>query len=78
VASSVAATHNQTPVPPIRQPVSSIVTAGADPTWALIAWWVGTSAVPVEADDEAIAPAVTLTPRPPSTVEHFPKLNPSP
>jgi hypothetical protein len=40
--------------------------------------WVATRSVLVDAQDEAMAPAVTLMPRRPSSVEHFPKLRPSP
>jgi hypothetical protein len=60
----------------MRQPVSSITTAGALPTCLTIAVWVGTKSVPVDCDDEQMAPAVTLMPRRSSSVEHFPKLRP--
>ena len=55
-----------------------MVTAGAQETCAWIARWVGTRSVPVDWEDEQMAPAVTPTPMRASRAEHFPKLKPSP
>jgi len=43
-----------------------------------MALWVGTRSVLADAEDEQIAPAVTLMPSRPSSAAVFPKLNPRP
>ncbi len=71
------ATHNHAPQPPIRHPVSSIVTTAEAATALRIALVVGTSASPVDWAPEYKAPAVTGTPSRPSNVEVFPNDSPS-